>query len=446
MHTLVRLTVFVACALSAGVSNSKPFLMLVSLDGMKPEAIIDARDHGLNVPNLRKLMADGMYATGVRGVLPTLTYPSHMTLMTGASPDHHGLYSNTTFDPLRRNDKGWYWYAEDVHAQTLWDAAAAAHLKTANVYWPTSVGANIHDNLPQIWRTGTEDDLKLQRALSTPGLVQELSSSLGRYPGGMEESVAEDEIRARFAIRLLETHHPDFMTVYFTGLDSEEHESGPFSAASNAALERLDALVGLLRAAAEREAPGRANFCVISDHGFAAVAHDVNLYTAFIEAGLITIDAAGKITEWKATPWPAGGSAAIMIKDPKDDKVREQVSTMLERLAGDPANGIERILTHEEIVRHRGFPDAAFLVAFNPGYELGLSLTGPLLGPPSNLGTHGYLPERPEMRSSFFMVGPQLPAGKSLGEIDMRQIAPTLARALQVKLKDAELAPLEIGD
>jgi predicted AlkP superfamily pyrophosphatase or phosphodiesterase len=282
--------------------------------------------------------------------------------------------------------------------------------------------------------------------LSTPGLVQELSATLGRYPGGMEETVADDEIRARFAIHLLETHHPDFMTVYFTGLDSEEHESGPFSAASNAALERLDALVGQLRAAAERAAPGRANFCVISDHGFAAVAHDVNLYTAFVEAGLISIDAAGKIIAWKATPWPAGGSAAVMVKDANDVLVRKQVNALLDRLASDPANGIERVLSHEEIVKHRGFPDAAFLVAFKPGYELGLSLSGPLLAPPSNLGTHGYLPERPEMRSSFFMVGPQIPAGRSLGQIDMRQIAPTLARVLHVRLKDAELAPLPIGN
>jgi predicted AlkP superfamily pyrophosphatase or phosphodiesterase len=446
MNAMARLLALLVFALTASAAQAKAFLMLVSVDGMKPEAVVAAQSHGLKVPNLRALITDGMYATGVRGVLPTLTYPSHMTLMTGASPDHHGLYSNLTFDPLRVNDKGWYWYAEDVRAQTLWDAAAAAQLATANVYWPTSVGANIRYNLPQIWRTGTEDDLKLQRALSTPGLVQELSAKLGRYPGGMEESVAEDEIRARFAIRLLETHHPDFMTVYFTGLDSEEHSSGPFSAASNAALERLDALVGRLRAAAEREAPGHATFCVISDHGFAAVAHDVNLYAAFVKAGLISVDAAGKITAWKATLWPAGGTAAIMLKDPSDDAVRSRVSSLLGQLAGDPSNGVEKILSHAEIIAHRGFPDAAFLVAFKPGFELGLSLTGELLAPPSNLGTHGYLPETPEMRSSFFLVGPRIPAGRSVGEIDMRQIAPTLARAMNVSLKDAEMAPLELGE
>ncbi len=55
--------------------------------------------------------------------------------------------------------------------------------------------------MPQIWRAGTPDDLKLQRALSTRGLVQDLSAGLGPYPGGMDETVSDDEVRARFAIR-----------------------------------------------------------------------------------------------------------------------------------------------------------------------------------------------------------------------------------------------------
>ena len=434
-----------AAATAAQAPPARPLVMLVSIDGLKPEAILDADAHGLKVPNLRALVRDGASASAVRGVLPTLTYPSHMTLMTGASPDHHGIYANTTFDPLRVNDKGWYWYAEDRHAETLWDAAAAAHLKSATVYWPTSVGASVTFNLPQIWRTGTEDDLKLQRALATPGLVADLSRTLGRYPGGMEETVAEDEIRARFAVRLLETRQPDFMTVYFTGLDTEEHASGPFSAASNATLERLDALVGTLRAALQRVAPGRATLCVVSDHGFAAIQHDMNLAAAFVTAGLMTLDASGKITAWQATPWPAGGSAAIMLADPGNEAVRHQVRALLDRLSQDPANGIERILDREAIAARRGFPDAAFLVAFRPGTELGPALSGDLVTAPTNLGMHGFLPEFREMRSSFFIIGPGIQAGAAVGEIDMRQIAPTVARALHVPLRDAELPALDIG-
>jgi predicted AlkP superfamily pyrophosphatase or phosphodiesterase len=425
----------------------QPFVMLVSVDGLKPEAVLDAEHHGLKVPNLRGLAAEGMYSTGVHGVLPTLTYPSHMTLMTGTSPARHGIYSNTTFDPFNRNDRGWYWYAEDARVPTLWDAAAAVHLATANVYWPTSVGAHVTYNLPQIWRSGTEDDLKLQRALGTPGLEQELSAALGPYPGGMQESVAEDAIRVKFAVRLLQSKHPDFMTVYLTGLDTEQHLSGPFSAAANQVLERIDALVGELRAAAAQAAPGRAAFCVVSDHGFAPVQHDVNLFTAFLQAGLFSVDIeAGRpvITAWKAMPWPAGGMAAVMLADPTDSGVREQVRALLATLAAQPANGIDRLLTHEEIVPTRGFPDAAFLVELKIGYEMGLALQPPLISAPANLGMHGYAPEHAEMRSSFFLVGPGVAARRSVGEIDMRRIAPTLAKLMGATLRDAELEPLPL--
>jgi predicted AlkP superfamily pyrophosphatase or phosphodiesterase len=429
---------------SAASRPTKPFMMLISIDGLKPESVLEATSHGLKVPNLRALLTDGAFATGVHGVLPTLTYPSHMAILTGTSPAKHGIYSNTTFDPLRRNQRGWYWYAEDVKVPTLWDAAAAAHLTTANVYWPTSVGAHITYNLPQIWRTGTDDDLKLQRALSTPGLEQSLTAELGRYPGGDEETVAEDEIRMRFAIRLIETRHPDFITVYMTGLDSEQHASGPFSAESNAVLERIDTLIGKLRVAADKTASGRATICVVSDHGFAKIEHDVNLYSAFLQAGLFNVDSANKVTAWKAMPWAAGGGAAVMLADPASDALRTRVGDFLTTLASDPANGIDRIMTHEELVQARAFPNAAFFVSFKTGYEFGDQFSPPLVSEPTNKGMHGYVPDRPEMRSSFFLIGPGVPAGRSLGEIDMRQIAPTLAGILHVPLPEAELPALRL--
>ena len=53
-------------------------------------------------------------------------------------------------------------------------------------------------------------------------------------------------------------------------------------------------------------------------------------------------------------------------------------------------------------------------------------------------GTHGYFPELREMESSFFIAGPGIAAGRALGRIDMRDIAPTLANLLGVKLPTAE--------
>jgi predicted AlkP superfamily pyrophosphatase or phosphodiesterase len=96
------------------------------VDGLKPEAVLHAQEYGLALPNLVRLTEDGMYSSGVRGVLPTVTYPSHTTLITGVSPAKHGISANTTFDPYNKNEKGWYWYAEDIKVPTLWDAAHTA--------------------------------------------------------------------------------------------------------------------------------------------------------------------------------------------------------------------------------------------------------------------------------------------------------------------------------
>jgi len=57
-------------AFSSPSQTAPPLVVLISVDGLKPEAIIEAPAHGLKVPNLRAIMTDGVYATGVRGVLP----------------------------------------------------------------------------------------------------------------------------------------------------------------------------------------------------------------------------------------------------------------------------------------------------------------------------------------------------------------------------------------
>jgi hypothetical protein len=446
--------------LAAQKAPQKPLVILISIDGLKPEAVLQADAHHLRVPNLRAMVHDGAYAEGVTGVLPTLTYPSHTTILTGVAPGKHGIYSNTTFDPYNKNAQGWYWYAEDIHVPTLWDAAHAAGIRTANVYWPVSVGAQIDDNLAQLWRTGTEDDLKLQRAVSTKNLITNLEidakvpgapdtaamdAAPGHYPGSEDETVADDEVRAKYAVELLHLHHPRFMTVYFTGLDTQQHKTGPFSPEADAVLERIDALVGQLRSAAESEDPHHTYICVISDHGFAPVQHDVNLYEEFLAAHLITLNpTTHTIESWRATLWPMGGSAAVILHDPTDTATKTEVDTLLAKLAADPANGIDRILPQSEVLRDGGLPNAESIVSMSPGYELGYQFTGPLVTPGANGGMHGYPPDRPEMRSTFLLTGPTIPANHSVGQIDMRSIAPTLAHLMNAPLPTADLPPLTL--
>jgi predicted AlkP superfamily pyrophosphatase or phosphodiesterase len=201
-------------------------VVLISIDGLRPVDWLSASAEEL--PTLNSLREHGYFAQGVVGVTPTLTYPSHVTLITGSSPAVHGVYSNTSFDPMNINQVGWYWYASDIQSQTLFDAARKAGLKTANVHWPVTVAEPIDFSLPQIWRTGHEDDRKLVRALSTPGLQDELEKKLNlSYAQGIKEDLEEDLNRAQFAQALLELKHPDFSTFYLTALDHNQHIYGP---------------------------------------------------------------------------------------------------------------------------------------------------------------------------------------------------------------------------
>lgn len=411
-------------------------LLLISIDGLRPGDVLDADARGLKVPNLRRFVDEGAYARSVTGVLPTLTYPAHTTLVTGVSPGKHGIINNLTFDPTNINQIGWDWYAADIRVPTLWDAAHAAGRVTANAHWPVSVGARIDYNLPQYWRTGHEDDRKLMRVLATPGLVAGLERELGPYTQGIDESVEGDADRTRFMLRLIAEHHPGFMTAYLTGLDHTQHVFGPDTPQAHAALERIDAMVGKLIAGV----PG-ADVAIVSDHGFVAIDTDVNLFGAFIRAGLITLDGT-KVKSWDAVPWFAGGSASVVMARRDDPALRARVAALLAALKTNPATHITAVIDHAELVRRGAGGEVDWFVLFAPGTEMGRDPTAPLVAPSTLKGMHGYDPGEPTMRSSFFLMGPDVRLHGDLGLIDIRSIAPTLARVMGTTLPTAELPPL----
>ena len=418
--------------------RATPLLVMISVDGMRPDYITEADAHGAKVPNLRRFLKEGTYADGVVGVVPTVTYPSHTTLVTGVWPARHGVLANTTFDPLQQNQGGWYWYMEDIRVPTLWDVAAAAGRTTASVQWPVTVGARINWDIPEFWRASTPDDAKLLRAVSTRGLLEEAKAEMGEYHGGIDTSAADDENRGRYTEWILEKKHPALLTLHLSSLDHIEHETGPFSPESIAVLETIDAVIGKIRATAERLAPGHAYIAVVSDHGFVRTEAQLNLFPLFRDAKLITVNEKGKITDWKAIPWVTGGSAAIVLKDPKDTETLAQVRELLAKVASDPANGVDRILEADELHKRGGYPPASFFVGLKPGWRTGSTVDGLVLSKTKLGGTHGALPDLPDLHASFFLIGPGVPAGKSLGTIDMRDVAPTLAHEVGLSLPSAD--------
>jgi predicted AlkP superfamily pyrophosphatase or phosphodiesterase len=425
-----------ACGTVVAADDPPAPVVLISIDGLKPDYVLEADKHGLKIPHLRRLAAEGAHASGVIGVLPTVTYPSHTTMVTGVAPAKHGILANGPFDPLNKNQGGWYWYAEDIQVPTLWDAAAKAGMVTASVDWPVTVGANITHNIAQYWRASTPDDHKILRVLSSPGLVAEAEAAVGKYPEGNDYTIAADCRRAAFNAFVLQRKKPRFHLCYFSGLDTEQHRSGPYSPQSLAVLEQTDELVGQVRTAAESSGGGRAVICVVSDHGFARSDKEIHLNAGFSDAGFIQVNERNQVVSWRAFAWYAGGTAGIMLQD-GDEAVRGEVRQWLARLA-DENDGIHRIIEPVDAGELAGFCGAAFLVSIRPGYRLGTNLRGPVLVPGRVGGTHGYLPEFAEMDASFFLAGPGVPHGAALGRIDMRDIAPMLAGLLGVALPTAD--------
>nr|WP_246388435.1 ectonucleotide pyrophosphatase/phosphodiesterase [Novosphingobium fluoreni] len=427
-------------ALSAGAVQASPVLM-ISLDGLRPDDVTQAQARGIKVPQLRALMQEGAYASGVVGVLPTLTYPSHTTLITGAAPARHGVSNNLTFDPQARNQQGWYWYASDIRVPTLWQIAHSAGLKTANLHWPVSVGADgIDANLPQIWRTGTADDAKLMAALATPGLLPRLEAQLSPYVQGIDETVEGDAARVKFAQALL-ADRPALTTVYLAGIDHEEHRSGPGSPAAIATIEKTDALVGDLVSAARKAMPD-VTVVVVSDHGFQPITTDINLFAPFVAAGLISLGADGKVSSWQAEPWIAGGTAFVVTARPDDAALTGQVTMLVKKLAADPRYHIARVLDRAETQRSGGPAEAVLTIAMEPGFETGRDPAAALSAPSGYKGMHGYMPDLPQMRSTLIVSGPSLKKRGDLGVVDMRAIAPSVARVLGVPMPSAEKPPV----
>ena len=234
-------------------------LLVVSVDGLDWRYLLNRDAMGLAIPNLRDLMGQGETAQGVIGVWPTITWPSHTSIVTGVRPDQHGVLSNAARGaPFTTS----YWSAKVLKTTTLWDCAAREGRTTAAITWPVTLDANITYNLPEvsIRRNGGSMDLQTVAAHSTPGLVEAISRAHPSFP----QQWVDDRTRTQAALYLLTTVRPDLILLHLVDLDSEEHDQGPFELNAKAALERSDELIGALR----RALPVDYDLVITSDHGF----------------------------------------------------------------------------------------------------------------------------------------------------------------------------------
>jgi hypothetical protein len=102
------------------------------------------------------------------------------------------------------------------------------------------------------------------------------------------------------------------------------------------------------------------------------------------------------------------------------------------------------VLDRDAIARVGGSGMADFAIDMKPGYSTGAAMDGPLVREIKPGGAHGYAPTHPEMLAAFFIAGSGIRAGADAGEIDMRSVAPTLAKYIGAALPSADLPPLNV--
>lgn len=456
MNLTPLLTLGLAALLTAapavGAQESQRAVLLISVDGLHPSYVFDADQLGLEIPTLRKFMAEGAHSTGVTGVTPTVTYPNHTSIITGVAPTEHGVRTNTVFDPEGLEKGAWNWYGSQIRVPTLWDAAKAEGLTTASVLWPVSVNHPAIDyNLPEYWRTKNRaSDSHLLYAVSTPrGFIETVDGADRLFDTASNPNEwSFDERLTDIAEAMIKEGRPQLLTIHLTGLDAAQHRNGPLPTndVSRQTLEKSDAMIARL-VQAQRAVYPDSTIAVVSDHGFHPVHATVNLNAAFARAGLIELDADGRLESWKAYSWNSGGSASVVLKDNNDVATRDAVEAILSTLESDEGSGVASVLRGQAAVDEGALSQASFLVDAKGGFAMGGALTGETVrSQVKTTGAHGYRNTHPEMEAAFFVVGPGVKAGKNLGRIDIRQVAPTLARRLDVSLPTALHEPLPLGE
>jgi predicted AlkP superfamily pyrophosphatase or phosphodiesterase len=380
-------------------------------------------------------MAAGSYAKAVTPVCPTLTYPAHTTLVTGARPAKHGIDNNTIFNPM--NPGEWFSESKHVKVETLYQVAKQAGLKTAGVHWPATIGSGLDVLIPEPNVKNLLTVFMQYRRHSTPGLIERIER---RYNFKLE-STTPATVEQRIgdaATDVVETDKPNLLLIHFLWTDHEQHEKGLDSPEAKAAYEFVDKQIGrLIEATQTAGIADQTTFIITGDHGFASVHSVIYLNVLLKEKGFITVNSDGKVQDWQAFSQDAGGSAAIILKD---KTLETRVHVLLQEASkGEDGKERYRFIERRALDRMGGMPTAAFALDAAAGYYFGGSVNGKFVASSGNTkGMHGYMPTRREMDTGFIISGKGVVKGKVLERIRQIDVAPTAAKLLGVSLPQAE--------
>tara|TARA_R110000796_G_scaffold185330_2_gene301934 strand:+ start:29796 stop:31136 length:1341 start_codon:yes stop_codon:yes gene_type:complete len=427
MKKYIAIVLVMALGLSLKAQQSE-HVVLISIDGFRPDFYMEAK---WPAPNLKWMAENGTKAEGVRGVYPSVTYPSHTTLITGAKPARHGIYYNSPFEEKGQTG-AWYWYENEIKVPTLWDAVRAKGMKSAAFIWPVSVDAPIDYNIPEYWylKEGT-DRIEPMRDKDIPnGFFEELEREvLGKMSNTTfnGEFFNREDRTGEMAAYVLEKHKPNFIALHLIGTDHFQHQGGRDGEMVPFAVAAADRAIGKIKEAAERAGIlDKTTFIISGDHGFVDVHSLLSPNVWLANAGLMST--AQDRGNWKAAFHTSGAAAFLMLKEPKDTKTLNQVKQILNDLP-EKTKKLFRVVSKEELAQVGADPNALLAIAPIPGVAMSGSASGDDLKRGSG-GTHGYFPDFKQIETGFVAWGAGVTKGKLVHKMGLEDVAPVIATLL----------------
>jgi predicted AlkP superfamily pyrophosphatase or phosphodiesterase len=325
-----------------------------------------------------------------------------------------------------------------VKAPTIYDVAHQAGLKTAAIVWPATRNAKTLDfTVPDMkgnesWREfGTTSWLKELREAGLP---------IDRYGPWVEQSsggVQRDWLYVRMAAQLLKKHSPNLLLIHLVEVDHAQHRYGPRSGDAYWSVSYADSLLRDL-AEAIQESPRRnkTTLIVASDHGFFPIELDIRPNVLLRQQGLLTDEKKAAICV------PQGGGCAVYVLD---DERRDDITKRLHQ-EFTAIRGVQAVISADEFpsigqpTRQENPHGADLWLAAESGFSFSGSQAGDEVVVPraSRGGTHGYLPDQPDMLGTLVLHGFGVRRGVNLEKVPSLDVAPTIARLLGVELPDAE--------
>lgn len=432
-------------ASQARAEDKVEHVVVICVDGL-PASLLN--HPAIPLTAIHKLAGAGVIAKGMTPSNPSVTWPNHTTLITGARPADHGVLFNGVLErpglglPVQinpRTDR-----SELVRIPTLPDVLHAQGRKVVGINWPCTRNSDSYfidfPDSPDTMRHTTP--FFIDEMIQAGIVPADVKTSFGKLP-----ALARDEIWTEAACLALRTHKPALTLLHLLNLDATHHRYGPETLAGNTAAAYADSRVEkVLQTLDEAGMRPTTAVLIVSDHGFMGIPKTIHPNVALRKAGLLTVEL-DRITAASVHAVPEGGIAMIYLTRPDTrDADRGKVFELFEK-----AEGIQEILSPDRFAEF-GFPQpdeyaqmADLVLVAKDGYGFSGNPTGDHLITESTtlLGTHGFLSSSPRMQATFVAAGAGIRQGVKLGVIENIQVAPTVARLLNIELKSATGQPLD---